>query len=209
MPSTPRLMLGLLTLTAVVGGSCVFAGYRLGNTIMDAGRKSAQPVALLQGAPQAQAAPVGAESGEALPAEAVNLELQGLDGQSFRLSDFKGRVVVLDLWASWCPTCRAQIPNLIKLKQEFGGRAVEVIGLTFEKPEDARAEVQKTAQDLGINYRVGFMPRETAMKFALLNQEGKLPVPQTFVLNRNGRVVQKAIVMEDAEMRRAVQSEGV
>src|SRR4029077_16467908 len=74
-----------------------------------------------------------------LPPEVALAPLKDAKGASFKLADFLGKVMVVNLWATWCGPCRMEIPELVKLHKEFHSRGVEVIGLSTEDP-DASAE---------------------------------------------------------------------
>jgi thiol-disulfide isomerase/thioredoxin len=124
---------------------------------------------------------------ETVPATAWNTEIQAVDGAKFRLSDFKDKVVVVDLWATWCGPCRMEIPHLVELQNEYGGKGVEVIGLTTEDPAEAEAQVRDFAKEFKINYKLGWSPREVSL--ALMN--GSQSIPQTFVIAPGGRIVTK------------------
>ncbi|HEX8147960.1 MAG TPA: TlpA disulfide reductase family protein [Pyrinomonadaceae bacterium] len=124
---------------------------------------------------------------ETVPAAAWNTEIQSVDGAKFRLSDFKDKVVVVDLWATWCGPCRLEIPHLVDLQNEYGGKGVEVIGLTTEDPEEDEAKVRDFAKEFKINYKLGWSPREVSL--ALMN--GNSSIPQTFVIAPGGRIVTK------------------
>ncbi len=124
---------------------------------------------------------------ETVPEAAWNAELQAVDGASFRLSDFKDKVVVLDLWATWCGPCRLEIPHLVELQTEYGAKNVEVIGLTTEDPETDAEKVRDFAREFKINYKLGWSPREVSL--ALMN--GNASIPQTFVIAPGGRIVTK------------------
>ncbi|MGM0738560.1 MAG: TlpA family protein disulfide reductase [Bacteroidota bacterium] len=82
-----------------------------------------------------------------------DFELEDLDGRIVRLSDFDGQIVVLNLWATWCPPCRDEVPSLIRLQEEFGGRGVQVIGVSLDE-NGARRKVTDFAQSFGVNYPV-------------------------------------------------------
>ncbi|HEX8708438.1 MAG TPA: redoxin family protein, partial [Pyrinomonadaceae bacterium] len=64
-----------------------------------------------------------------LPDPVLNEQFETLDGKAFKLSDLKGKVLVIDLWATWCGPCRYEVPHLVELQKEFGPRGFEVIGL--------------------------------------------------------------------------------
>src|SRR5918999_520847 len=79
---------------------------------------------------------------DTVPPAAWNTEIQALDGGKFRLSDFKDKVVVIDLWATWCGPCRLEVPHLVDLQNEYGAKGVEVIGLTTEDPLEDEEKVR-------------------------------------------------------------------
>ena len=124
---------------------------------------------------------------DTVPAVAWNTEIQSVDGATFRLSDYKDKVVVIDLWATWCGPCRLEVPHLVELQKEYGGKGVEVIGLTTENPEDDEAKVRDFAREFKINYKLGWSPREVSI--ALM--AGNTSIPQTFVIAPGGRIVTK------------------
>ena len=123
-------------------------------------------------------------AGEALPDAALNTEIRMLDGKTMRLSDYAGKVVVLDLWATWCGPCREEVPHLVELYNEFKSRGVEVIGLTTEDPETDEDLVREFAREFNINYELGW----AQMDFALALTRGRDAIPQTFVIGRDGRL---------------------
>jgi thiol-disulfide isomerase/thioredoxin len=124
---------------------------------------------------------------ETVPALAWDTELQAVDGSAFRLSDYKDKVVVLDLWATWCGPCRLEIPHLVELQDEYGAKNVEVIGLTTEDPQADAGKVRDFAKEFKINYKLGWSPRDVSL--ALMN--GNTSIPQTFVIAPGGRIVMK------------------
>ena len=137
-----------------------------------------------QGGPQQQSKP---QQLEEVPALVWNTEIQAVDGSPFRLSDFKDKVVVLDLWATWCGPCRQEIPHLVELQNEYGAKNVEVIGLTTESPQTDAQKVRDFAKEFNINYKLGWARGDVAL--ALMN--GNTSIPQTFVIAPGGRIVTK------------------
>jgi thiol-disulfide isomerase/thioredoxin len=115
----------------------------------------------------------------------LNHELKAVDKGSFKLSDFTGKVVVINLWATWCGPCRAEIPEYEKVRKEFNGKAVEFIGLTTEDPRVASDKVKQFVRDFNFGFRIGWADRETAR--ALMS--GRSVIPQTIVLSSEGHVV--------------------
>lgn len=107
-----------------------------------------------------------------------------LDGKSRRLADYSGKVVVVDIWATWCGPCRVEIPHLVELAKEFKGRGLEVIGLTTEDPAKDIEKVRAFARQFKINYPIAWANGE----FAIGLMKGSSAIPQTYVIGRDGRV---------------------
>jgi len=117
------------------------------------------------------------------PDRAPEFELEGLDGQPLRLASVRGKVVLLNFWATWCGPCRAEIPDLIALQEKYAGK-LQIIGLTVE--EDDAGVVKEAVARTGINYPVAMTSAEMRLKYG-----GIAALPTSFVLDREGRVVQK------------------
>jgi thiol-disulfide isomerase/thioredoxin len=115
------------------------------------------------------------------------IEGQTADGTQFRLSDHKGKVVLLNFWATWCGPCRMEIPDLIALQEKYGPQGFIVVGLADEKdpdPKSALAMVQKFAADAKLNYPVLLLPEGVRNNFG-----GVAGLPTSFLIDRNGKVV--------------------
>ena len=108
--------------------------------------------------------------------------------QSARLSDYKGKVVVLDFYATWCEPCRAETPRLVQLQRNYGANGLQVIGLNVGGDED-RAEVPGFAKEFSIPYPLGFPDDDLVDRYLTDNQS----IPQTFVFNRNGDLVKRFV----------------
>src|SRR5919206_3481282 len=94
-------------------------------------------------APPAREAPAPRATYDRLPEVLMNRELQSIEKGSFHLSDFGGKVLVINLWASWCGPCRREIPDYENVRKEYAGREVEFIGLTTEDPGEASEKVNQ------------------------------------------------------------------
>lgn len=121
----------------------------------------------------------------ALPDSLLQRPLRSLDESSFRLADFGGKVVVVNLWATWCGPCRREIPEYEKVRKEFAGRAVEFVALTTEDPRTSTERVKKFVRSFNFGFRLGWADPETAQ--TLMNGRGA--IPQTFVIAADGRIV--------------------
>jgi len=120
-----------------------------------------------------------------LPESLRERQIKTLDSGSFRLADFHGKVVVINLWASWCGPCRREVPEYEKVRKAFAGTDVEFIGLTTEDPRVSSEGVNKFLRDISFGFRLGWADRETAR--TLMN--GENAIPQTLVIDANGRIV--------------------
>jgi thiol-disulfide isomerase/thioredoxin len=120
-----------------------------------------------------------------LPESVLKRQLKALDKGSFSLADFSGKVLVVNLWASWCGPCRREVPEYEKVRKEFAGRDVEFIGLTAEDPRTSSDRVKQFARDFNFRFRLGWADRETAV--ALMN--GRNAIPQTLVIAPDGRIL--------------------
>jgi thiol-disulfide isomerase/thioredoxin len=113
--------------------------------------------------------------------KAPPLVLKDLRGRNLRLSDYKGKVVLLNFWATWCPPCRAEMPDLIKMQREYRSRGLRIIGVTYP-PEDI-VEVRQFIRQLKVNYPIALGTKETK---TLFDETETLPL--TVVIDRLGNV---------------------
>ena len=120
-----------------------------------------------------------------LPDRLLDRELKSLDKGTFKLSDFSGKVIVINLWASWCGPCRAEIPDYEKVRKEFAGKPVEFVGLTTEDPRAAEDKVRRFVREVNFGFLLGWADRDTAR--TLMN--GRNVIPQTLVLSSDGHII--------------------
>jgi thiol-disulfide isomerase/thioredoxin len=137
---------------------------------------------------------VNVEAPKSLPEEVTGRELRDLSGRAFRLSDFRGRVYVVNLWATWCGPCKMEIPGFNKIYEDYRARGVEFVGLTAEDPEEESETVSQFVDEFRMTYRVGWIDKETVLKLATWNapqppRAGYFAIPQTFVVAADGHVV--------------------
>ena len=137
-------------------------------------------------APAVKAAPPALPD---LPPAVSVVPLKDANGASFKLADFFGKVMVVNLWATWCGPCRREIPELVKLHKEFHSRGVEMIGLSTENPAASAEKVRKFIQDFQIDYRIGWAPVEVGAPL----MQGSDAIPQIFVISRDGRILKRFV----------------
>jgi len=121
---------------------------------------------------------------------APDFSLRDLDGRVHRLSDYRGKVVFLNLWATWCPPCREEMPSMEHLHQRLRGQ--DFVMLAVSEDEAGVTAVQPFAREMGLTFPI------------LLDARGTLPArygvtgfPETFLIDRSGRVVHHVIGPED------------
>ena len=111
--------------------------------------------------------------------------IKGINDKNFRLADFQGKVMVINMWASWCGPCRREVPEYEKVREEFESRGVAFIGLTTEDPRSATERVQRFLRDVNFGFRLGWADRELARTL----MGGRNAIPQTIVVDTEGRIV--------------------
>jgi thiol-disulfide isomerase/thioredoxin len=113
---------------------------------------------------------------------APNFTLQSTEGKTLKLSDFKGKVVIVDFWATWCPPCRKGIPDLIDLKKKYGSKGFEIIGVSVDS--DTKDKVIPFVKENGMNYPVVYSDSN------VLNLYGGIHnIPTSFVIDKKGKIV--------------------
>jgi cytochrome c biogenesis protein CcmG/thiol:disulfide interchange protein DsbE len=126
------------------------------------------------------------------------------NNQRARLADYKGKVVILDFYATWCEPCRAETPRLVEMQRRYGEQGLQVIGLNVGGADD-RAEVPAYAKQFGIPYPLAFPDDEFADAYLGDNQN----IPQAFVFDRSGNLVQRFVGYSDSsgvELERVVKT---
>jgi len=112
---------------------------------------------------------------------APQFDLKDVKGRTVRLSDYRGKVVLINFWATWCPPCRAEMPDLVKLQGEHGKDGLQIIGVTY--PPEKKSRVRRFARNLKVNYPIILGTREIKDRFS-----SDETLPLTVVINRNGKV---------------------
>ena len=110
------------------------------------------------------------------------------NNQRAALSDYKGKVVVLDFYATWCEPCRAETPQLVRLQNEYGPQGLQVIGLNVGGDED-RAQVPAFAKEFSIPYPLAYPDDDLVTKYLGDNEN----IPQSFVFDRNGTLLKRFV----------------
>jgi peroxiredoxin len=133
--------------------------------------------------PQEKEAPAGNK--------APDFTLMDLNGREVRLSDFSGKVVLVDFWATWCPPCRAEVPHFKDLYEAYKSRGFEIVGIALDS--GGANVVGPFVRENGITYPIVIGNPQVAMAFGGL-REG---IPTTFLINRSGNIVQSYVGYRD------------
>ena len=140
-----------------------------------------------------------------LPASITDAELKAVTGAPIKLSSYTGKVLVVNLWATWCGPCRLEIPELVKLHKEFRSQGLEIVGLSTEVPEHSADKVRNFVHDFEMDYRVGWATNEVALQL----MQGRDSIPQSYVISRDGHVLKRFIgfnpTITPAQIKEAIQ----
>jgi len=119
-----------------------------------------------------------------VPAAVASAAIKNLDGTTYTVADKKGKVILLNLWATWCSPCRGEMPELVKMQNQFGDKDFEVIGLNTD---DEPASVINSFRDqMKLNYTLVW--GDTALQGELLKISKFPGIPQSFLIDREGRL---------------------
>lgn len=120
------------------------------------------------------------------PTLAPDFAVPDLNGQAVSLSALRGKVVVVNLWTTWCPPCRQEMPSMERLAAHFRGRDFQLLAVSQD--EDGKQKVEPFVRELGLSFPVLIDPqRQVGERF------GVWGYPETFVIDRNGYVVERVI----------------
>jgi peroxiredoxin len=128
------------------------------------------------------------QTGPKVGAFAPDFELQSLDGRTVKLSDLRGKAVLVNFWATWCQPCKLEMPWFEDLQKQYGSQGLEIIGISTDdyvsSKDSVRDEVAKFAKDLGVNYTILRGKESVADDFG-----GAQFLPTTFYIDRQGKII--------------------
>ncbi len=122
---------------------------------------------------------------------APNFTLLDLDGQKVSLDQFRGSIVLLDFWATWCPPCRMSIPELVKLQEEHKDKGLVILGLSMDDPSQFTNEYLKAFKEkYKINYTILRVDRQVLVNY-FANQN--IAIPTMFIVDKDGIIRDKIV----------------
>jgi peroxiredoxin len=139
-----------------------------------------------------QIPPLLARSALPVVGQAPSWTLSDVDGREVKSTDFKGKVVVVDFWATWCPPCRKELPEYVALQKKYADRGLVILGFSLD--ELPAAQVKAFAEKMKVNYPILMANAETAEAFG-----GVQGLPTAFVIDREGQIRHVKVGLSDPE----------
>jgi peroxiredoxin len=117
---------------------------------------------------------------------APDFSLESLDGKTLRLSDLRGKAVLLNFWATWCGPCKIEMPWFVDLQKQYGSQGLQIVGVAMD--DASKEDISKFAKEMGVNYPI------LIGKESVGDQYGGVPaLPESFLISRDGKIVDKII----------------
>jgi peroxiredoxin len=126
--------------------------------------------------------PVKTPAGQLPGQPAPDFTLTALDGKTMKLSDFRGKAVLLNFWATWCEPCKIEMPWFIDLQKKYASQGLQVLGVAMD--DAGPGEISSFAQKMGVNYPVLLGKEEVGAEYGGLEY-----LPSTFYINRDGKIL--------------------
>lgn len=119
--------------------------------------------------------------------KSLDFTLEDIQGKKVTLSELKGKVVLVEFWATWCAPCRDSVPEMNRLYNRYKERNFELLAIALDKGSNVRSDVASFVKDNGIAYRVFLDDDKTSSAFGVTN------IPVTFIVDKQGALVKKQI----------------
>ncbi len=124
----------------------------------------------------------GTPSGQLMGQVAPDFDLPALDGKNLKLSDLRGKAVLLNFWATYCGPCKIEMPWFVELQKQYGPQGFQIVGVTMD--DASTAEIAKFVKEMGVNYPILLGKESVGESYG-----GVGVLPTTFFLDRDGKVM--------------------
>lgn len=118
------------------------------------------------------------------PAGLMTADVKLVDGGTFKLEDQKGKVILFNLWATWCGPCRAEMPDLVELQDKYRDKDFEIIGLNTD--EETPEQINPFVEKMKLNYKIGWSDEAMTKEFMRISKIAA--IPQSFLIDRQGKL---------------------
>jgi peroxiredoxin len=135
---------------------------------------------------------------------APHFRLQDLSGNRVTLEQFKGKVVLLDFWATWCPPCRKSIPELVELHRKYNTKGVVILGVSMDDPLQVNDQyLKKFIKKHKINYMIMRANQQITLDYF---SGGQIGIPTMFVIDQKGKVRDKMVGFSPGKLERTIRA---
>jgi peroxiredoxin len=127
--------------------------------------------------------------------KAPDFSLQDLNGKTVKLADLKGKAVILDFWATWCPPCRAEIPDLDTLYKEYKKKGATIVGVALDEGGKTAILAGMKKYKLSLDYPILIGTQDISKLYGGIDA-----IPTTFILDKRGNIVNKYIGLQEKKV---------
>ena len=120
--------------------------------------------------------------GQLVGSPAPDFELQTLEGKNLKLSDLRGKAVLLNFWATYCGPCKIEMPWFVELQKEYGPQGFQIVGVAMD--DASTDEIAKFVKEMGVNYPILLGKESVGQSYG-----GVGVLPTTFFVDRNGKII--------------------
>lgn len=140
---------------------------------------------------------IGLEKGNLAP----DFELTTLDGRKVKLSDYRGKKVILNFWATWCPPCRAEIPDMDKFYSSYKDKDIVILGVNLTKAEQDQTSVKSFIKEYRVTYPIPLDKESLAAEMYQVSA-----IPTSYIIDPQGTIIQKIVGPMDFETMKSLLS---
>jgi len=150
---------------------------------------------------------LGCDTAGGIPAghEAPGFELKNLEGETVSLREHRGRIVVIDFWATWCPPCLTSIPEIVEVQEKYRDRGVTILGISVDPPGDlSEDDLRAFRRKMKMNYPILRADDRVVMDY--FEGTGKqVVIPTLFVVDKEGKIREKLVGFRPGKLEETLQ----